>query len=46
MLSMIIPTLNDEEGVAKAVCSISEETREKSETIAADVSTNCTPVIS
>jgi len=45
MLSIIIPTLNEEEGIAKVICSIPEEIRKKSEIIVVDVSTDCTPII-
>lgn len=45
MLSIIIPTLNEEEGIAKVLCSIPEEIRKKSEVIVVDVSTDCTPII-
>jgi dolichol-phosphate mannosyltransferase len=45
MLSIIIPTLNEEEGIAKVLCSIPEEIREKSEIIVVDVSTDYTSVI-
>ena len=45
MLSIIIPTLNEEEGIAKVICSIPEEIRNQSEVIVVDVSTDCTPLI-
>lgn len=45
MLSIIIPTLNEEEGIAKVICSIPEEIRNQSEVIVVDVSTDCTPII-
>jgi glycosyltransferase involved in cell wall biosynthesis len=44
-LSIIIPTLNEEEGIAKVLCSIPEEIREQSEVIVVDVSTDYTPII-
>lgn len=44
-LSIIIPTLNEEEGIAKVFCSIPEEIREQSEIIVVDVSTDYTPII-
>jgi glycosyltransferase involved in cell wall biosynthesis len=45
MLSIIIPTLNEEEGIAKVICSIPEEIRNQSEVIVVDVSADCTPII-
>lgn len=45
MLSIIIPTLNEEEGIAKVLCSIPEEIKKQSEIIVVDVSTDCTPLI-
>ncbi len=45
MLSIIIPTLNEEEGIAKVICSIPESIREKSEVIVVDVSDDYTPII-
>ena len=45
MISIIIPTLNEEEGIAKALCSIPEEVRKKSEIVVVDISTDLTPVI-
>ncbi len=45
MLSIIIPTLNEEEGIAKVICSIPEEVRSQSEVIVVDVSTDYTPII-
>ncbi len=45
MLSIIIPTLNEEEGIAKVICSIPEKIRSQSEVIVVDVSTDCTPII-
>ncbi len=44
-LSIIIPTLNEEEGIAKVICSIPEKIRKQSEVIVVDVSTDCTPII-
>lgn len=45
MLSIIIPTLNEEEGIAKVLCSIPDKIRKKSEVIVVDVSNDYTPVI-
>lgn len=45
MISIIIPTLNEEEGIAKVLCAIPDEIREKSEVIVVDVSTDATPLI-
>jgi len=45
MISIIIPTLNEEEGIAKVLCSIPEKLKKKSEIIVVDVSTDLTPVI-
>jgi len=45
MISIIIPTLNEEEGIAKTICSIPEKIRKRSEIIVVDVSTDLTPVI-
>lgn len=45
MISIIIPTLNEEEGIAKVLCSIPEEIKKDSEIIVVDVSTDMTPVI-
>jgi len=45
MISIIIPTLNEEEGIAKVICSIPEEIRKISELIVADVSNDMTPII-
>ena len=45
MISIIIPTLNEEEGIAKVLCSVPEEIRKKSEIIVVDISTDLTPVI-
>ncbi|HHE76630.1 MAG TPA: glycosyltransferase family 2 protein [Candidatus Parcubacteria bacterium] len=45
MLSIIIPTLNEEEGIAKVICSIPENIRKRSEIIVVDVSSDYTPII-
>ncbi len=45
MLSIIIPTLNEEEGIAKVICSIPEKIRKQSEVIVVDVSDDMTPII-
>jgi glycosyltransferase involved in cell wall biosynthesis len=45
MLSIIIPTLNEEEGIGKVICLIPEEIKKQSEIIVVDVSTDCTPII-
>lgn len=45
MLSIIIATLNEEEGIAKTICSIPEEIRKTSEVIVVDVSDDFTPII-
>ena len=45
MISIIIPTLNEEEGIAKVLCSIPEKIRKKSEVIVVDVSDDMTPTI-
>lgn len=45
MISIIIPTLNEEEGIAKVLCLIPEEIKKQSEIIVVDVSTDCTPII-
>lgn len=45
MLSIIIPTLNEEEGIAKVLCSIPNEIKKQSEVIVVDVSTDNTPII-
>jgi glycosyltransferase involved in cell wall biosynthesis len=45
MISIIIPTLNEEEGIAKVLCSIPAEIQKKSEVIVVDVSTDVTPII-
>lgn len=44
-ISIIIPTLNEEEGIAKVICSIPEEIRKISEVIVVDISEDMTPVI-
>ena len=45
MISIIIPTLNEEEGIAKVICSIPEKIRQESELIVVDASDDLTPVI-
>ncbi len=45
MLSIIIPTLNEEEGIAKTICSIPKAIRSQAELIVVDFSTDLTPVI-
>ncbi|MBT9159611.1 MAG: glycosyltransferase family 2 protein [Dehalococcoidia bacterium] len=45
MLSIIIPTLNEEEGIAKVICSIPKEIKDQSEVIVVDVSADLTPII-
>ena len=45
MLSIIIPTLNEEEGIAKTLCSIPRNIWDKSEIIVSDVSNDSTPII-
>src|SRR3989344_3319856 len=45
MLSIIISTFNEEEGIAKTICSIPEEIRKTSEVIVVDVSDDFTPII-
>lgn len=45
MLSIIIPTLNEEEGIAKVICSIPEEIRKQSEIIVVDASKDYTSII-
>lgn len=45
MISIIISTLNEEEGIAKTICSIPEEIRKKSEVIVVDASIDYTPII-
>lgn len=44
-LSIIISTLNEEEGIAKTICSIPEKIRRVSELIVVDVSTDYTAII-
>jgi len=43
--SIIIPTLNEEEGIAKVICGIPEEIARESEIIIPDSSTDMTPII-
>ncbi len=43
--SIIIPTLNEEKGIAKVINSIPKEIRSQSEVIVPDVSTDSTPII-
>jgi len=45
MISIIIPTLNEEEGIAKVLCSIPEEIKKDAEIIVVDVSDDMTPII-
>ncbi len=45
MLSIIIPTLNEEEGIAKTICSIPDKIKKESEIIVVDVSNDYTPII-
>jgi len=45
VISIIIPTLNEEEGIAKVLCSIPEKIKKQSEIIVVDASTDCTPII-
>ena len=45
MFSIIIPTLDEEEGIAKTICSIPEKIKKDAEIIVVDVSTDMTPVI-
>jgi len=45
MISIIIPTLNEEEGIAKTICSIPEDLMKESEVIVVDVSDDLTPII-
>ncbi|OGZ72531.1 MAG: hypothetical protein A2908_01515 [Candidatus Staskawiczbacteria bacterium RIFCSPLOWO2_01_FULL_38_12b] len=45
IISIIIPTLNEEEGIAKVICSIPEEIKKKSELIVVDVSDDFTSII-
>jgi glycosyltransferase involved in cell wall biosynthesis len=44
-ISIIIPTLNEEEGIAKVICSIPEEIRKEAEIINIDISNDYTPII-
>ena len=44
-ISIIIPTLNEEEGIAKTICSIPKKIREQSEVIVVDVSNDYTSII-
>ncbi len=44
-ISIIIPTLNEEESIAKVICSIPEEIKKKSEVIVVDSSKDMTPII-
>ena len=43
--SVIIPTLNEEEGIAKVICSIPKEIKENGEVIVVDSSKDMTPKI-
>lgn len=45
LLSIIIPTLNEEKGIAKVINSIPSEIREQAEVIVVDASTDSTPII-
>lgn len=45
MISIIIPTLNEEEGIAKVLCAIPEEIKKDAEIIVVDVSDDMTPII-
>lgn len=45
MISIIIPTLNEEQGIAKVICSIPEQIRKKAELIVVDASNDLTPKI-
>ncbi len=45
MISIIIPTLNEEEGIAKTICSIPEEIKKDAEVILVDASDDMTPKI-
>jgi glycosyltransferase involved in cell wall biosynthesis len=45
MISIIIPTFNEEEGIAKTICSIPKKIRNKAEIIVVDVSNDFTPII-
>src|SRR5947207_215170 len=44
-ISIIIPTLNEEEGIAKVICSIPQEIRKISEVLVVDASDDLTTVI-
>ncbi|MEM5853227.1 MAG: glycosyltransferase family 2 protein [Candidatus Aenigmatarchaeota archaeon] len=44
-MSIIIPTRNEEEGIAKVLCSIPERIRKKAEIIVVDSSDDMTPII-
>jgi glycosyltransferase involved in cell wall biosynthesis len=44
-ISIIIPTKNEEEGIAKVLCSIPEKVRKKAEIIVVDSSKDMTPII-
>lgn len=44
-LSIIIPTLNEEEGIAKVICSIPDKIRKQAEVIVIDASDDFTPII-
>lgn len=44
-ISIIIPTRNEEEGIAKVLCSIPEKIRKKAEIIVVDSSNDMTPII-
>jgi glycosyltransferase involved in cell wall biosynthesis len=43
--SIIIPTRNEEEAIAKVLCSIPEEIQKKTEIIVVDSSEDKTPII-
>ncbi len=45
MLSIIISTLNEQEGIANVICSIPEKIRRRSEVIVVDASTDNTSII-
>lgn len=45
MLSIIISTFNEEEGIAKTICSIPKDIRKNAELIVVDVSNDYTPII-
>lgn len=45
MLSIIISTLNEEEGIAKTICSIPEKIKKRAEILVVDVSDDRTPII-